>query len=570
MVNVVRRGRRRPALAVAVAALVAVALAGATTSAGKPSKSAKGPLANVNHVVVIYEENHSFDNLYGGWEGVDGLKNADAAHTTQVDQNGKPYDCLRQLDVNLTSLAATCSDAAHNFGSAFKNTYFSIDSYIKPTDTTCPPPLQAFSFPNGMPNGTGRPGGCTRDIVHKFYQEQYQLNGGAQNRYMVGSDAAGTAMGVYDTKALPIYTWLHSAKHPHYVIADNFFQSAFGGSFLNHQYLIAAQAPQDANAPANLHSLVDPVGFPRNNYPLYTPLAGATYRDSDFTVTCPAPLPTLACGNYAVNTMQPTFEPFGTFGEKLVAQSNPTIGDRLMAKNVDFAWYAGGWDNATGNTTGPGWTNGAGPTCGDPNHDPTFTYPKCPDNAFQYHHQPFSYYSTFAPGTPGRTHLQDERALLKSLDASRKRNGKTCALKPLSFVKPLGEENEHPGYASEHQGSNHLVALLQFIEGGNCAKDTMVIVTYDEFGGQWDHVPPPGQAGGPAGPHDQFGPGTRIPALIMAPGLPATFAVDHTEHDTSSILATIEHRWGLAPLATRDAAVSDLSSVWSAKQVTAK
>ena len=75
----------------------------------------------------------------------------------------------------------------------------------------------------------------------------------------------------------------------------------------------------------------------------------------------------------------------------------------------------------------------------------------------------------------------------------------------------------------------------------------MVIVTYDEFGGQWDHVSPPGQ-GNDNGPHDIWGPGTRIPALVIAPHLKGTFVVDSTEHDTTSILATIEHRFGLAPL----------------------
>src|SRR5919201_5647858 len=45
--------------------------------------SATQKLAKIKHIVVIYEENHSFDNLYGGWEGVNGRANADAAHTTQ-------------------------------------------------------------------------------------------------------------------------------------------------------------------------------------------------------------------------------------------------------------------------------------------------------------------------------------------------------------------------------------------------------------------------------------------------------------------------------------------------------
>ena len=222
-----------------IAALVVIVLAAVGASV---SHGASTPLSKVNHIVVIYEENHSFDNLYGGWEGVNGRTNADALHTTQVDQAGAPYTCLRQNDVNLAALPATCSDP-HGFTSAFKNTWFMIDPLIPPTAKTCPTPQKAFSFPNGVPDGQGLPGGCTRDLVHKFYQEQYQLNGGAQNRYMVGSDAIGMTMGEYDTKQLPVYKWLHKPGHPHYAIADNFFQGAFGGSFLNHQYLIAARAP---------------------------------------------------------------------------------------------------------------------------------------------------------------------------------------------------------------------------------------------------------------------------------------------------------------------------------------
>ena len=82
----------------------------------------------------------------------------------------------------------------------------------------------------------------------------------------------------------------------------------------------------------------------------------------------------------------------------------------------------------------------------------------------------------------------------------------------------------------------------------------MVVVTYDEFGGQWDHVSPP--------KGDKWGPGTRVPALVISPKLEKSFAVDHTVHDTTSILATIEHRFGLEPLGadTRDGKVADLSA----------
>jgi acid phosphatase len=570
--------RRRLALfAILATALTLLAVQGAAEAKKKPPHKAKHhtvkkakpkpkpkprpltaaqKLAKIKHIVVIYEENHSFDNLYGGWEGVRGR-----SATVQVNRAGTPYTCLLQVDVNLTSppQPATCTDATTGtpFTSAFTNAPFPIDNFIKPTDTTCPPAKQAFSFPNGVAKGSGEPGGCTRDLVHEFYQEQYQLNGGAQNRYVTGSDAVGLTMGYYETKALPIYAYLHASGHPSYVIEDNFFQSAFGGSFLNHQWLIAAATPTYPNPPAALRSIIDSNAMPVK-YPLYTP-TGPVQR-GPITVACPSPVIGRACGDFAVNTMQPTSQPSGNFGAKLVVQTVPTIGDRLTAKGLDWAWYAGGWSNANGDVNAPGWTNGPGPTCSDPNVASGYTYPQCPNNVFQFHHQPFNYFANYAPGTAGRAHLQDEQAFLQLATGS----SKTCGLKAVSFVKPIGQENEHPGYASEANGSSHLVSLLRAVEGGACKNDTMVVVTYDEFGGQWDHVPPPGQGSTTSGPHDQWGPGTRIPALVISPMLTRAFGVDHTSHDTTSILATIEHRWGLQPLGTRDQAVRDLSSAFAA------
>ena len=145
--------------------------------------------------------------------------------------------------------------------------------------------------------------------------------------------------------------------------------------------------------------------------------------------------------------------------------------------------------------------------CSDPNTIAAATWPNCANKLFQFHHQPFNYYAAYAPGTEARTaHLRDEEEFLQLARSSTD----ACRLKPVSFVKPVGVENEHPGYASESVGSDHLVELLQAITDSRCAKDTMVIVTYDEFGGQWDHVTPPGQGGRP-GVHDIWGPGTRLP-----------------------------------------------------------
>jgi acid phosphatase len=521
----------------------------------------------IDHIVVIYEENHSFDNLFGEWERVDGLRGA--RPQKQVAPDGTPLACLPQNDVNLTSppLPATCTGAPAS--SAFTNRPFSIDSYIQATDKTCPAPGQFL--PNGVLKGQGLPGGCTKDLVHRYYQEQYQIDGGRMDRYVAGSDAVGLAMGHYDTRGLPIYEYLHGKHAPDYAIADHFFQGAFGGSFLNHQWLITPNTPtwpgavRDGSA-NDLHSVVGPDGYTGSS-PLHPAAPGTLDRaltqaaNPDGSCVVPAgvaaPPPATACGDFAVNTIQPPYQPFqpGTAAaRRLPPLTTPTIGDRMSAAHVDWAWYSGGWDNANGNVGGPGWTNGATPgTCTSSRTATGAVYPNCPDATFQYHHQPFNYYANYAPGTAARqAHLRDEAEFVAA--------AKSGNLKPVSFIKPVGEENEHPGYASEDAGSRHLVDLIKSVEQGPDAANTLIVVTYDEFGGQWDHVPPP--AGRP-GVSDKWGPGTRIPALLISPLLRERFSVDHTPHDTTSIMATIERRFHLAPLGTRDAAVADLFTALS-------
>src|SRR6476620_7117491 len=96
--------RRSILCVIAVISLAVLTMAG--QAAANPEKHDRGPLGHFKHLVVIYEENHSFDNLYGLWgsvigQHVIGLSDADAAHTTQIAQDGAKYTCLKQLDVNL-------------------------------------------------------------------------------------------------------------------------------------------------------------------------------------------------------------------------------------------------------------------------------------------------------------------------------------------------------------------------------------------------------------------------------------------------------------------------------------
>ena len=200
--------------------------------------------------MVIYEENHSFDNLYGGWEGVNGLANADAAHTTQVNQAGNAYTCLKQDDVNLTSppLAATCTDsttAPATFTSAFTNAPFQIDD-VHPADGHDVP--AAARVRAGQRHAEDDPSGAAGRLHARprapllpgavpAQRRQPEPLRDRQRRDRPDAWATTTPRRCRSTSTCT------RRAHPHYAIADNFFQAAFGGSFLNHQWLVAAASP---------------------------------------------------------------------------------------------------------------------------------------------------------------------------------------------------------------------------------------------------------------------------------------------------------------------------------------
>ncbi len=490
---------------------ITVSPTGVATRTGAAASPNPGILGGYTHLVVIVQENHSFDNLWGTWgkvgnDTVNGLKNV-----PQVAQDGTPLTCLPMNDANLTSppLSVKCTDNDRGISSHFANAPFNLTDYVALDATTCP---------QGAPEGAGRSGGCTRDLVHRFYQTQYQINGGTMNRFVTGSDAIGLTMGMYETQKLPLYAYLHAAGAPNYVIADNFFGGAFGGSFLNHQLMIAGRAPIDTSGGASggARSVLDSNGMV-GSYPLYQATGPA--QDGQLTPKCAngGNDYAQACGDFAINTMQPGSKPY-VAGPRLPLiddRQYPNIGDRMVAASVTWNWYSGGWDKAVAGNAG--------------------TY-------FEPAHQPFNYFRDYAEGGPHRDRLLDEKQFFTDVAAG--------TLPQVSFVKPYGDSNEHPGSASELEGNRHAVELLTAIMAGPQAKDTLVLLTYDEFGGSFDHVPVP--------KGDAFGPGPRIPAVFVSAGMTAS-GVDHTQYDLTSIPATIERAYGLDPLSGRDAAAKDFS-----------
>jgi acid phosphatase len=464
-------------------------------------------VAAIQNVVVIYAENRSFDNLYGSFPGANGLQNASATATQQIDRTGKAFTELPPVWDGLTAKgvtpAVTQAQTAH-----LPNQPFAIDD--------------ASGFNQSLSVST-------HDLWHRFYQNQMQIDGGKNDKFVAYADSGSLVMGHYDGSKLPL--WAIAQK---YTLADNFFMGAFGGSFLNHQYLVCACAPKYPNADQSpAKGLIAAVND--DNVTL-TPSLKSTMSAMDGIpkfVSDGALTPDF----YAVNTMQPAYQPSSnppapggdpaladpTKPTTLPPQTEQTIGDLLSAKAVTWAWYSGAWQATL-----------------DGKNDPL-----APN--FQFHHQPFNYFAAYAPGTPARAeHLKDGgldgSEFLKAIDGG--------ALPQVAFYKPQGNLNEHAGYTDVLSGDQHIANLISHLEKSPQWAHMLVIVTYDENGGFWDHAAPPKA--------DRFGPGNRIPAILIGPMVKTGF-VDHTEYDTSSIIRFLMTRYGLPALpgiTARDAALA--------------
>jgi acid phosphatase len=468
-------------------------------------------LAKIETIVVLYAENRSFDALYGDFPGANGLANGIPAMALQRDRDLSVLKELPPIWGGLTAKGVEPrigeAETAH-----LPNAPFAIDG------------PKGFNLPLSVP---------TRDLWHRFYQNQMQIDGGKNDLFVAYADSGALVMGHYDGSKLPL--WSVAQR---YTLADNFFMGAFGGSLLNHFALICACAPIYPNADKSrakgLISVVEADGVTLKRAP--SSPASAIDGPPKF-VNDGALTPDF----FVVNTMQPPYQPSGNAPEwggdqayadpqrptTLPPQTEQTIGDLLSAKGVTWAWYAGGWATALAHKNG---------------------FP-APD--FQFHHQPFNYFADLAPGTTARAeHLRDGGLggveFIKAIDAAN--------LPQVTFYKPEGDLNEHPGYADVLSGDEHLADLVAHLEKSPQWPHMLVIITYDENGGFWDHVAPPKA--------DRFGPGTRVPALIVSPFAKRGF-VDHTLCDTTSILRFLTRRFDLPileGLKQRDEAMQEVGS----------
>jgi phospholipase C len=450
----------------------AVGLGGVTWSQCKHRRTGsrvERPIELIEHVVIIYQENWSFDSLFGRFPGANGIANAGDT-VKQVDNDGAPYSVLPRAMDNRNSPAT-------------------VDARIPAKLPVAPFDLSRYVAPDE----------CSGNPLHRYYQHIEQINGGKMDKFVALSNVGALTMSYYDATNLPL-----GRLAQHYVLCDNFFQAGFGGSTLNHIWLIAAATAVWPDAPAEERAELDgdwlgkdgdvsPDGYVINNA---------------FTVNTPHPARITDPKHLMPN------------------QTLPTIGDRLSERNISWAWYAGGWNEALAGRPHP---------------------------LFQPHHQPFAYFANYADGTRAkREHLKDEEDFWRDLAGGR--------LPAVSFFKPIGPLNEHPGYADLLGGQQYVERVVHAIMASSAWPRTAIVITYDEYGGRWDHVAPPVV--------DRWGPGSRVPTVVISPYAKRGF-VDHTLYDMTSILKFIETRWKLRPLSARDAQANDMTAAFDFTQTPA-
>ena len=336
------------------------------------------------------------------------------------------------------------------------------------------------------------------DITHGFSSGLYSINGGKMDGYNIigeGSDMSGYVQHSRDT--IPNY-W---ALADRFTLADMFFTSMYGPTFPEHLYTVAAQSngvvDNKTNADTEGSYCDDPLEYTKR-FPLED-LSGddlSRIMDLEDDITEP-PIPDnlIRIAQYWEDTR--------------TCFNIPVLPDRLERAGISWKYY-GKADQ---------WMNGL--------------------QAIKHVWE-----------GPMRSSIQDPETILTDLE-----NGELPAVSWL--VPPEGNANEHPGAGTNVCiGENWTVEYLNAIFESEAWPTTVVVIVWDDFGGFYDHVPPPHL--------DVMGLGPRTPGLIISPYSKAGHnpdggSIDSTTYEFSSVLAFIEQLHDVKPLTERDANADPLS-----------
>lgn len=425
-----RRVVRAAGIAVAV---VAAALLAIVTTAAHASTPAPKPHSAIKHVVVIVQENHSFDTYFAAF--------CAQSHTCNSTPVTDPYAPQQPLPLTDASTAAydpnhfrDCERVEIDGGK--------MDGYI----TAHPAQTKSTGYPCGSPaNFAQATTGPTSPV------DQYQQ-------------------------------WAASKAS----LADNYFQPAVGASSSNDMYLWTSR-----------YVFKDNTAEPK-----------------------------------AVGSQCPAARATTDF-------SQPNLGALLSAHRVSWAWYAQGYSTMR-DAVAAGRCPPAPADC--PAHIPNYPCVYDPSDI------PAEYFGDQADKP---AHMRDYSRLAADV--------RTHTLPAVSFVKGLGYHSEHPGYGDT------ISAGVSFVQQAvdeitRNVPDALVLITWDETGGYFDHVAPP--TGTPASKVDGQPYGPRVPLLALGAGS-AAGSVSHVQLEHSSIVKFIEWNWlgSSGQLSGRDAVVHNIGSM---------
>jgi phospholipase C len=433
-----------PVTLAALAALMGACSSSSSHSSNPPDAGGEGGVdaspetgeaggPKIEHVVVIIQENHTFDSYFANW-------------------------CTAATGSNPTcTQGPSCCEA----GPA-----------KDPGSSTVPSTLNdAFN--------------AARDPNHTQACEVSEIDNGKMDGFVTSTvSGCGSAQNFAYADATTVQTYWTMAQQG--ALADRYFQPVAGQSESNDMYLARAR-----------YVFLD-----------------NTYEPQAIGSSC------------------------STNGD-VTQYTDTTLGDLLDQASVPWTWYSEGYAAMAAAVK-----NG---TCPAPPSDCSFANTIYPC-VFDPSDDPFEYYKDLVDDP---AHIKDYSALATDLAAG--------TLPAVVFVKALGYKTEHPGYGDTvSAGTTFVSDAVAAIQGSSAASSTLVLITWDEGGGFFDHVAPP-----PTSTVDNQPYGTRLPLLAVGP-LARTGTISHTTMEHSSIVKFIEYNWlggQTGQLQGRDATVADIGSL---------
>jgi len=537
------RHYRRLLLGVPVALAAGAALIGITSSSASPTKALPPSFTPIKHVVVIFDENVSFDHYFGTYP-----------HATNTD--GSPFH-------------------------AAKNT---------PGVNGLTPALLEDNPNEYNPERLGPEQALTCDQNHSYTPEQQAFDGGLMDKFVQDTTGSGCTqsttpdsssygppgivMDYFDGNTVTAL-WNYAQ---HYSLGDNFYDTAFGPSSPGAINLVSGQTNGAVSEPGG------------------TPFApnGTLYTDAE-------PYYDLCSNNTTADTTDSSGNPVP--GGSTVQLTGQNVGNLMNNAGVTWGWFQGGFAPTATVPAGSGSVTLSDAGTNKAYAEGSAARPACTsthDNVggaavqdYVEHHEPFQYYESTAnpmhnapasvsdvgysdpAGTPidkAVNHQYDISWFSKALEAGN--------LPQVSFLKPPAYQNAHAGNSDPLDEQKFLVDTINQIEQSKYWSSTAIIITYDDSDGWYDQqmgpiirqsddptldaLNAPGKCGSSATPpaqQDRCGVGPRLPVLVISPYAKQNY-VDSTFTEQASVLQFIEDNWGLGRIGggSADAGAGSLDS----------